>query len=255
VSYNPVDLILMKLREMDKYILAVNLMDKLKAEGMLKYVQLGQKIPEGYEIIKSPFFDVHSPGEITVAMLYDDKMLNDLADWLDSVGGSLQFKNSVGRGSFGKATGPDVTMKYGSRVEELSHEIGHVLDHKYGLYKYLTSGDDKDVIQSELSSLADLRIEGQDADPSYEDYIQTPEEQVANLMQAYLHAPDLAKKFAPTTLKKLNKFLGSKAELRPLKDIKPSLTTNVHEATYKVFGKVYVGRFVGPSEVAQVFNN
>ena len=255
VSYNPVDLILMKLREMDKYILAVNLMDKLKAEGMLKYVQLGQKVPEGYEIIKSPFFDVHSPGEITVEMLYDDKMLNDLADWLDSVGGSLEFKNSVGRGSFGKATGSDVTMKYGSRVEELSHEIGHVLDHKYGLYKYLTSGDDKDVIQSELSSLADLRIEGQDADPSYEDYIQTPEEQMANLMQAYLHAPDLAKKFAPTTLKKLNKFLGSKAELRPLKDIKPSLTTNVHEATYKVFGKVYVGRFVGPSEVAQVFNN
>lgn len=51
VSYNPVDLALLKMREMDKYIMAHATLNEFKDEGLSKFVRVGGEIPEGWEKI------------------------------------------------------------------------------------------------------------------------------------------------------------------------------------------------------------
>lgn len=61
-SSNPVDLVLGKIREMDKYLFAHRALDDLKHTGVLKYVKATEKAPEGYRKI-----------EDKVAMVYEGK--------------------------------------------------------------------------------------------------------------------------------------------------------------------------------------
>lgn len=51
VSYNPIELTLLKSRDMDKYIMAHRTLESLKDEGLSKFVRLGQDIPEGFKKI------------------------------------------------------------------------------------------------------------------------------------------------------------------------------------------------------------
>lgn len=48
VSYNPVDLALTKIREMDKYLMAHRTLNALKEEGLVKIVPHGERPPEGF---------------------------------------------------------------------------------------------------------------------------------------------------------------------------------------------------------------
>ena len=56
VSYNPVDLALLKLGQMDKFITFHEFKNDLKARGWLKQVKAGERLPEGYALIDSPAF-------------------------------------------------------------------------------------------------------------------------------------------------------------------------------------------------------
>lgn len=75
-SFNPVDLVIMKRREMDKWITMQRVIDEYKERGMAKYVKASDKLPEGYSEIKDPAFIVHGPREIEVtarnSKLYDE---------------------------------------------------------------------------------------------------------------------------------------------------------------------------------------
>lgn len=51
VSYNPVNLALLKMREMDKYIMAHRTLNELKDEGLAKFVKVDGDIPEGWQKI------------------------------------------------------------------------------------------------------------------------------------------------------------------------------------------------------------
>jgi len=48
VSYNPVELTMLKLHEMDRYIMAHEVLNEMKDVGLAKFVRFGQKAPDGY---------------------------------------------------------------------------------------------------------------------------------------------------------------------------------------------------------------
>ena len=56
VSYNPVDLALLKLGQMDKFITFNEFKNDLKERGWLKQVKAGERLPDGYALIDSPAF-------------------------------------------------------------------------------------------------------------------------------------------------------------------------------------------------------
>ena len=56
ISTNPVDHVLAKMAQMDKFITFLEMRDDLKARGWLKQVKAGERMPEGYALVDDPAF-------------------------------------------------------------------------------------------------------------------------------------------------------------------------------------------------------
>jgi hypothetical protein len=64
ISNNPVDLTILKLREMDKYIMAQKTMKSMKDTGLATFVRAGQKAPDGLVPINDRIATVYAPPEL-----------------------------------------------------------------------------------------------------------------------------------------------------------------------------------------------
>jgi hypothetical protein len=63
VSYNPIDLAMLKHREMQKYVMATKSIEAMKDQGLVKFVKTGGETPEGYTKINDAFAQVFSRNE------------------------------------------------------------------------------------------------------------------------------------------------------------------------------------------------
>ena len=61
VSTNPVEMVLLKAREMDKYILGQKWMQEMKDKELVKYVKAGDEAPQGFVKINDPIATVYGP--------------------------------------------------------------------------------------------------------------------------------------------------------------------------------------------------
>ena len=61
VSWNPVDLVLLKVFEMDRYIMSQNIIRDLKEHGLSKFVYARSQAPEGYVAVNDPAFTKYMP--------------------------------------------------------------------------------------------------------------------------------------------------------------------------------------------------
>lgn len=61
VSYNPLDLVALKLREMDKYISAIKSFQALRATGDMKFLKTSQPMPQGWEKVSDKYGTVWRP--------------------------------------------------------------------------------------------------------------------------------------------------------------------------------------------------
>ena len=64
VSSNPVDLTVLKLREMDKYIMAHQTIQEMKDTGLAKFVRSGHRGPDGWVKINDKIATVYAPPEL-----------------------------------------------------------------------------------------------------------------------------------------------------------------------------------------------
>jgi hypothetical protein len=62
VSYNPIDLVMLKIREMDRYLMAHRTINALKEQDLVKFVKVGDRMPEGFVKINDSIADVYSKG-------------------------------------------------------------------------------------------------------------------------------------------------------------------------------------------------
>jgi 2'-5' RNA ligase len=67
-SNNPVDLVLAKAREMDKYYMAHRILGELREFGLLKYIPAGKSIPDGYAKIEDRVATVFGPHHGAVSL-------------------------------------------------------------------------------------------------------------------------------------------------------------------------------------------
>lgn len=73
VSYNPIDSVLLKVREMNRYIMAQRSIQALKEQGLVKFVPNGKSAPDGFVKIDDRFADVVSKndaGELVIRGKY-----------------------------------------------------------------------------------------------------------------------------------------------------------------------------------------
>ncbi|KKL65421.1 hypothetical protein LCGC14_2155150, partial [marine sediment metagenome] len=288
VSDNPVDIVLLKLHEMDRYIMAQNIIRDLKASELIKFVYSRSPAPEGYIKVNDNAFTVYMPPEITKKDYYDQIMVNDLMSIAESLGIDTKRFVSIGGKRVGYAQWypgiegrEKVRTKYASPESVLAHEIGHILGFRYNLYNLLgrrndgewrvhTKGKNKGQryfvpsedavkyrkkIDEQWRDLADARAKDTSVSEGFRKYLRRGVEKEAVMLEALIHAPEEFKRVAPDLYKVFTTFLNNNAELRPILDIKPSLVLGENEAKIKIPGFTTLGHYYAPEPTGTLLNN
>lgn len=253
ISDNPVDLVLAKLHQMDKFIMATRTIEEAKTKGMLKYYPLGREIPAGRTVVDDPAFTVYAPPFLPVKEAFDAGIRRGLMDFIHKMKWRHERVDKLGVDVWGQyASGGEIKSRFGGPDFVIMHEIGHGLDERYGLSGILRATP---TLRTEIAALADLRGKGISASHKFKKYIQTPEEQVANAVHAYIYAPDLMAKTAPSVGKVLADFINKHPELQDLNDIKPGLRLQSGTMEMRLPGPVLAGRWTLPDGAAAVLSN
>ena len=288
VSDNPVDLVMLKVHEMDRYIMAQNIIKDLKEQNLIKFVYSRSKTPQGYVRLNDNVFTVFMPPEMIKKDMYDLLLVDQLLDVAQSLGIDSKRFVSIGgrragfaRGSYGETGGEVVRTKYASPESVLAHEIGHVLGFRYKLYDVLrhthegemktrVRGKNKgkeywvpseeaveyrEKIDKQWRALADARFKDVNVPEGFKKYVRKGREKEAVMIEAMIHAPAEFKKTAPDLFKSFKAFLNEHSELRPLLDVKPSLVLGESDAKIKVPGFTTLGFYTAPEDVGLLINN
>src|SRR6185312_5626912 len=88
VHDNPVDLWLMKKREVERYILARDFINQTKASGLLKFVHSFARKPDGFSTVNDAAFTQWGPPTVTINEAFDAAQRKGLLDLLHYIGAS-----------------------------------------------------------------------------------------------------------------------------------------------------------------------
>lgn len=284
VTANPVDLTLIKAREMLKYESAHAILDDLGDLGLLRSVSVFDKPPTDWMQIKDPVATIHGPPETMVREAYDAMVRGKLDEVIGNLGGLVHERKTSGLGGAGRlgyAQGANkMVTRAGSLDAVTMHELGHILDKRYDLWDRLVepalretrtnrAGElverparqpraavkaRKQILQ-ELGALADLRGEGQEVTPHQQAYFRNRPEQIANAVAAFIYTPEKMAEVAPGVQAKLRAFFAADPKLAPLLEIKPSLVWEATEHPQALPGFPVIAHRYAPEPVATVLNH
>ena len=265
---DPVEMTLLKVHEMNRFLMGDAIAKDLKARGLMKYFAAGQR-PDpslGLAPVNDRIGTVYGPPSLMLKEYHDASVYDGLENLARSMGVTHERLLHI-RGALGRAyKGQDrITTQFATPEDVLAHEIGHQLDWKYQLWARMTEdiqgfgsrGDQtkaasqqrRGQIQRELRSLMEL-TKGPDG------WKAKKEEKMATILQAYIHAPDALKETAPAVYDEFTRFLRAEPAVGKLIDgIKPSLGLEARDQEVPVPGIRIMGQYYAPKGVAQVLDN
>lgn len=132
----------------------------------------------------------------------------------------------------------------------LAHELGHQIDHKYGMQEAMKEetydAQHKREIKDEMRALADKRFEGRDVTKHFKQYVRKGSEKMAVQFEAYIANRQMFKDVAPHLYDDFRQFLSDHVELRPFLNIQPSISlggeTHGGELKQGIAGKEFVDK-------------
>lgn len=245
-----------------KYVATQRMWKKIKELKFAKFVRKGKQAPDDWVPLNDRLSKVYLDPNIQIEESFDAKLDEDLNRFAKSLGIKhiRKVKIGHGKGTWGYSVkdGSMIMTKFGGSETILSHEIGHVLDDRYGLTEKLKKANDIKIshnVLEQLRKLAELRYAGQYPDEAYKKYVRQGAEMSANLVHAYIHNRELLHKTAPLAEDVLDNIIISNPELLPLRDIQPSLVLGSRQATINAGGPVEGGTWYVEPNVARVLNN
>lgn len=255
VSENAIDLVLLKLQEMYRYLLAHHFLNEMKRSGLARYVPVLKirKAPEGWSQIPDPIGTVWGPPHIQVKEAVDEEVWNGLTRLAEHLGIDHRRVATMrgGRWGFAVPAADRVVTRYAGPESVLIHEIGHILDTRYGLGANLVNAA---AYKQELRELADLRISPDDSD-SQRKYYRNAREKIANMVALYIHNRRRFREIAPATFRYFDNFVRSRPELEELASIEYGMQLKTMRRRYPVGGLILRGYYYMPAEAAHIVKN
>jgi hypothetical protein len=260
VHDNPVDMWLLKKREVERYILARDLINQTKASGLLKFVHSFAAKPDGMSTVNDAAFTQWGPPTVTIEEAFDASQRKGLLDLLHYIGatqermGKLDYKNALGL-----AYPPPIKknqLLVGSDESTAWHELGHQMDWAFPDLRTELGVLGNSPKAQQFRKLVDLRGEGQVVTPSTQKYFRESEEKIAEAFKAYIHAPELFQKTAPLVWDAMNQWLLKHPDIGDRIDrIKPRLAHGMESTEVPIHGFVKLGEWMMPDDAARVVNN
>ena len=252
---NPTDALRSKLGEMEMFASALEAHAFEKAGGRRRFLYIFERMPQNWTQYEDPSTDVFAPPTVTIEEAYDEQIRTKTLEMFQKLGIDQRRLANLGPGRWGEAQErpEQVRTKFGGADFVFWHEFGHIMDFRYPDLRPMLGltgkGGGKDVLNTELRALADLR-------GASKSYARKAEEKMANVFDAYVRAPDLFKTTAPHVWTALQTWLAKHPEVAgPLNDIRPSLKLGTGAAEKFVGGPILLGHWIVPVESAAVLNN
>ena len=261
-SDNLVDMFLAGHEQQLKYITAHKWFEAEREAGHLVYRSADAGPTVGLARLADTLGIVFGRRRTPVISFFDLGVRSGLESFAER--NAITIKRSINPGRLpeeagaGFSEGSDtVYIRHAAENELLTHEIGHWADKKFDLYKNLAErGVYGKATKLELERLANQRLVGhEDAPSSFREYVKSPKETVANLIHAYVHAPELLQEIAPTAKRRLEEIAARTPALQELLSIKPSVSMGSETAIVDAGGKVISGYWWAPEPIANDFNS
>ncbi|MGH8676923.1 MAG: hypothetical protein ACREUQ_01060, partial [Burkholderiales bacterium] len=289
VSDNPIELVMLKIREMDRYVMAHEALNEWKESGLAKFVPQGGHGPSGWKKIDDPIGAVWGPRIQNISEFPNKGLYEPMAKLATDFGIKHErgFKMGGHRTALGYAVkGGGIRTRHGTAEDVLAHEIGHHLDWKYDtgdrfvdfpggtLSKMLRQAtadlksQNPDIRKAARAQLANYKAavkkriqmnkelrELADARGGRKAYVRSRPEKMAAIVQAWVGARELFESVAPTVYGEWIKFMDERAALKPLRDIEGSMQHMKLEQPYDVGGLPLVGNWYGPEGAVRALDN
>jgi len=273
VSDNPVDMTMMKVGEMYRYAEARRFEGNMRAMGLRKFVYFFEPKPEGWRTVDDPSSNVWTPPIVKIKEAFDGMLRARVGEILQAMGIPHERVVSLKGTRWGEAHWPggNIKTKFAGPENVIWHELGHQVEWRYKLWDnvvanaigYGKKGEPtskasqqmRGELMRELRALADLRYEGQEPTAKFKEYVRDRDEQMANMLMAYVYAPEKMRGVAPNTYKGLDSFLNTDPLLKRIKTLKPSLVLDTATAEKRLGGMIKLGDWYSPESAAQVVDN
>lgn len=294
VSWNPVELVLLKLTEMDRYLMAHRYLQDMAAAGVFKYIDAREgKAPAGHIKVADPIGTIYGPSIQQISEFPNEGIWRGL----NLVAGALGLTHKRGFEPLarGNAIGlaypnqPLVKTMHGTAEDVFAHEIGHQIDWLAGsghrfvvnypsvqsverirnarqtLGNPASSADArkaanktlremKPTIQKRKAFAAELRALA-DLRSGRKEYTHKREEKMALLAEMWVGARELFQKTAPMVYGEWKTFLEETPALHALRDIEGNTEVTRISQPYDVGGLVIRGHWWAPEGAARILNN
>ena len=304
-TYNYVDSQLAKLGEIQRVISAERMLTYEQKMTRAQPVMLGHEPPltpdgrkwgqidrEGND----PAFTIYGPPTIEMWEAVDALVYDKLQKLLDDLRIRHERKPKIGGRRMGYAEagplGQRIVTKFAGPEGVVAHELGHILDERYGLGKAIDEaigkaptraakrgkwagqqvpdykGEQPEArqrrkdLREELRQLANLRRETlergvpatKDLPTSDRRYLHSMPEKMANMVEAYARVRERFKRVAPGVYEIFDGIVERHSELHPLRNIEPSLAREPRTATAYLGGPVVKGHWYAHPESLPVWH-
>jgi len=281
VSDNPVDLVVLRLHQINKWLAGKDFLRDIKQTGTARFIPAAWNknfLPYGWKRVDDPALIVQAKPEVTIEEAYDQL----LVDQLCAIARGLGIKNERvaklrSSRTWGLAHGDSkIQTRFAGPVSVLIHELGHTVALRFKMWDWLaldgphvqgrlnTKGPHKGMpnakdsarlrklLQKEWRALADLRHEEQEAGPGFQKYVRKQAEKEAVVFEAYLAAPDKFREVAPTLYFAFQEFLEKTPELAPMLNLNRSVVLGSREQSVELKGVLELGFWALPNESATI---
>ena len=273
ISPNPIDLVMLKLSEMDRSIMANSALKDWKTKGDVKFLASGRMRPAGWQEVKDKYGTVYGPPEMMTSEYVSQTQYDALDQTLKNLGIRHERKPSLGGNALGKSYtgGSRIETQANTELSVMAHEIGHQLGDKYNLWDQIVtkaegkgkkgevtksaSAKKRAEVQDELRAIADLRWEGQKPSQHFKDYTRKQPEKIAQMVEAYVQMPERFTEVAPNVSEAFEGFLKSIPELQPLADIQGGISYKELTTKRNIGGFPVIGHWIAKDAVGDVLNN
>jgi len=261
MSDNPVDMALLKIREMDRYVAAHKTLQYLKENGLAEFTPIGELPKPGFAKIDDRIGDVYLPPTMVKPEYVDTQLYEGMQKLAKDLGIKHERLSSAGPGRIGYSEqGRNrVVTQYATGERVLAHEIGHQLDHKYGLADRFLKNPDKAIrgkLKQELRDLADSKQATLDNPEGRKtSYTRKRAEQMAHILEGYVNDRAAFEKKYPTVSKVFNQVIDENPELKPIRELQRSLGKTELQTEFSRGGITKIGQYYAAEPAAKIINN
>jgi hypothetical protein len=239
-----------------RYVYGAKMIQEAKASGRWAYVPTRGTAPKGYgtrlaDSAAKVYKRILFPEQVGMEEYVDTKVYQGLTDVAKALGIDVKRVVNAGRGRLGYASrAGETVVQRSTELGVMAHEVGHQIDNKFHLWDQLIKGAEGIGKRGNVTKTASTKERGERmeelraiADLTGRRLSHHKPEQIAQMIEGYIHAPEVMKEVAPKIYEAFDAFARQTPELKAMVKLSQGFRQTQLEYGVKVPKPVFAKAF------------